>query len=409
MMKIRPTGAAFMVVLGAMAALPPISIDMALPALPLIGQSLHATADQAGLTLSLFMAGLRDQPGRLWSPGRPVRTPPAAADRPWCCSPSAASRPVWLRRSGLLLASRLVQGAGAGGWHDHRLRHRPRSVRGGAAAQTRLAVITIGRQRRADRGPRHGRRAGGLGRMARHLWRHGNERIAARHHALVRPGRDAGFTARAHRSCAPPAVRRLSCCPPQSRGDGAHPDQCARVRLDVRLCRRVAARSAGLAACQPSGLCRAVRLHRRRDRGRGVHQRAFGQAWRPARTPSACRHHAGCPGNRDRWLRSRRQARCRLVVLVPLLVLATSCFGLAAPSALHGALDPLPRMAGVAGGLLTAIQMGVGALASTAVVLMFTRIGPLAMTSTMAACAIAAVAGVPVTLPAKGHQQTELA
>lgn len=56
-MRIRPESLAFTLLLGALAALPPLSIDMGLPALGLIRQSLSASAEQATLTLSLFLAG----------------------------------------------------------------------------------------------------------------------------------------------------------------------------------------------------------------------------------------------------------------------------------------------------------------------------------------------------------------
>ncbi|MBN8891146.1 MAG: hypothetical protein BGP12_03660 [Rhodospirillales bacterium 70-18] len=56
-MRIRPESPAFTVLLGALAALPPLSIDMGLPALDLIRASLDATAEQAALTLSVFLAG----------------------------------------------------------------------------------------------------------------------------------------------------------------------------------------------------------------------------------------------------------------------------------------------------------------------------------------------------------------
>ncbi len=83
---------------------------------------------------------------------------------------------------------------------------------------------------------------------------------------------------------------------------------------------------------------------------------------------------------------------------MPLLVLTTACFGLAAPSAAHGALDPLPEIAGVAGGLLTSVQMLAGALASFLVALLFPRLGPLAMPGVMA---VAAVAALLVYVPGK--------
>lgn len=56
-MQIRPNSLGFTLLLAALAALPPLSIDMGLPALAVIGASLKASPAATGLTLSLFMAG----------------------------------------------------------------------------------------------------------------------------------------------------------------------------------------------------------------------------------------------------------------------------------------------------------------------------------------------------------------
>lgn len=56
-MRIRPKSLGFTVLLGALAALPPLAIDMGLPALAALGASLNASSAATGLTLSLFMAG----------------------------------------------------------------------------------------------------------------------------------------------------------------------------------------------------------------------------------------------------------------------------------------------------------------------------------------------------------------
>jgi MFS transporter, DHA1 family, multidrug resistance protein len=56
-MRIKPNSISFTVLFGIIAALPPLSIDMALPALPMIGASLDASSASVGLTLSLFMLG----------------------------------------------------------------------------------------------------------------------------------------------------------------------------------------------------------------------------------------------------------------------------------------------------------------------------------------------------------------
>jgi MFS transporter, DHA1 family, multidrug resistance protein len=56
-MHIRPQSIGFTFLLGALAALPPLSIDMGLPAFPALERDLGASAAGAGLTLSVFMSG----------------------------------------------------------------------------------------------------------------------------------------------------------------------------------------------------------------------------------------------------------------------------------------------------------------------------------------------------------------
>lgn len=56
-MALRPTSVAFTFLIGALAALPPLSIDLGLPALTLLQENLGASPTQAALTLSLFLAG----------------------------------------------------------------------------------------------------------------------------------------------------------------------------------------------------------------------------------------------------------------------------------------------------------------------------------------------------------------
>jgi MFS transporter, DHA1 family, multidrug resistance protein len=79
-----------------------------------------------------------------------------------------------------------------------------------------------------------------------------------------------------------------------------------------------------------------------------------------------------------------------LITIMPLLVASTFCFGLAAPSAARGALDPIPELAGVAGGLLTSIQMLCGAASSSFVALLFPVFGIFSMSGVMAVCALLA-------------------
>lgn len=56
-MRIRPNSLGFTLLLGALAALPPLVIDMGLPAFAALGTSFNASSAATGLTLSLFMAG----------------------------------------------------------------------------------------------------------------------------------------------------------------------------------------------------------------------------------------------------------------------------------------------------------------------------------------------------------------
>lgn len=56
-MRIKPNSISFTVLFGTISALPAFSINMALPALPMIGASLDASSASVGLTLSLFMLG----------------------------------------------------------------------------------------------------------------------------------------------------------------------------------------------------------------------------------------------------------------------------------------------------------------------------------------------------------------
>jgi DHA1 family bicyclomycin/chloramphenicol resistance-like MFS transporter len=53
---------AYLALLAGLSSIPPLSVDMGLPALTLIAHDLHAAAGMAGLTLSMFMAGFAATP-----------------------------------------------------------------------------------------------------------------------------------------------------------------------------------------------------------------------------------------------------------------------------------------------------------------------------------------------------------
>src|SRR5438445_642307 len=56
-MRISPHSLAFTLLLGALAGLPALSIDMGLPSLPLVAAEFGASSTEVALTLSLFMLG----------------------------------------------------------------------------------------------------------------------------------------------------------------------------------------------------------------------------------------------------------------------------------------------------------------------------------------------------------------
>jgi DHA1 family bicyclomycin/chloramphenicol resistance-like MFS transporter len=84
--------------------------------------------------------------------------------------------------------------------------------------------------------------------------------------------------------------------------------------------------------------------------------------------------------------------RLTLMHAMPCFAMATFCFGLAAPSAARGALNPLPQFAGAAGGLLTSLQMLCGAASSSLVAFLFPHGGALAASCVMLGFALAAAA-----------------
>ncbi|WP_298162512.1 multidrug effflux MFS transporter [Acidocella sp.] len=110
----HPHSLAFLGFLACLAALPPLSIDMALPALGQIGCSLHAAPGLTGLTLSLFMAGFAATPV-IYGPlsDRYGRKPVLAVAITLFTLGSLAA--AMAPSIGLLLTARCIEGAGAGG------------------------------------------------------------------------------------------------------------------------------------------------------------------------------------------------------------------------------------------------------------------------------------------------------
>jgi DHA1 family bicyclomycin/chloramphenicol resistance-like MFS transporter len=80
-----------------------------------------------------------------------------------------------------------------------------------------------------------------------------------------------------------------------------------------------------------------------------------------------------------------------LPLVISLLVLGTLAFGLIAPNAMQGAMQPLPQIAGAAGAATGCIQMTMGAVASGLVAALYDGHSALSMTALMAVCSLIAL------------------
>src|SRR5438309_900345 len=61
-MRLHPHGLAFTPFLAALSALPPLSIDMALPSLAYVQADLHASQAKAAAAIGIFLAGFSTAP-----------------------------------------------------------------------------------------------------------------------------------------------------------------------------------------------------------------------------------------------------------------------------------------------------------------------------------------------------------
>jgi DHA1 family bicyclomycin/chloramphenicol resistance-like MFS transporter len=80
-----------------------------------------------------------------------------------------------------------------------------------------------------------------------------------------------------------------------------------------------------------------------------------------------------------------------LAIVISLLILATFAFGLIAPNAMQGAMQPLPQIAGAAGAATGCIQMATDAVVSGLVATLYDEHSALSMTALMAMCSLVAL------------------
>ncbi|WP_213766203.1 multidrug effflux MFS transporter [Caballeronia sp. dw_19] len=383
--RLAPQSILFAVFLGALAALPPISIDMALPALGNIANALDASASQAGLTLSLFMAGfavgpiaygpLSDARGRkptlllglaLFTVGGIVSA----------LAPGIA----------VLLGARLVQGIGAGAGMTIALAI-VRDLFEGNAMQHRLAAITVVANVAPIVAP-----SIGVGLLAAIEWR-GIYGVMAACGLLAALATWAGLTESAPQQSGGFALSGLRDGYRRAlthravighiliNGFGfgwmfAYVAGSPLVLLHILHVRPII--YAAMFAMTGAGIVAGATVNGFIAAG-GVESRRI-------LATAICTTLAATFG----LIALSVLHQASLPTVMPLLVVSTFCFGLAAPSAARGALDPIPELAGVAGGLLTSIQMLCGAASSSFVALLFPILGIFAMSGVMAACALLA-------------------
>jgi DHA1 family bicyclomycin/chloramphenicol resistance-like MFS transporter len=404
-MKFNLQGSLFALFLGALAALPPISIDMALPALGAISHSLHVTPGMAQLTLSFFMAGfalspiaygpLSDRYGRrpMLLLGLTLFTLGGFA-----CTFSSSLN--------LLLLARFVQGAGAGSGMTLAMAM-VRDLFVGKKAQGRLAVITVVTNVAPMIAP-----ALGAALLSHMGWRAiylatgicGGILLltvfSALHETAPQQSQDEPLLTVMTR-----AYRRVF----------SNRRAMAYIVLNALGFSWMFAYITGspltfidtfhtspslfavLFACTGAGIVGGATLNGRLAQ-RGVPAKRLLVAG--VITAAACT---------SALVILTLMRSTSLWSFLPLLTLTTASFGMVAPSAAHGALEPLGEVAGVGGGLLASMQMLFAAGTSSVVAMLFPRVGLIAMTGSMCALSVLALAlAIPLARRAVSTVTTEV-
>jgi DHA1 family bicyclomycin/chloramphenicol resistance-like MFS transporter len=388
-MHIRRDGLGFIIFLGALSALPPLAIDMGLPALTAIQTSFQVPASLAGLTLSLFVAGfastplvyglLSDRYGR-----RPVLLAGmmvfALAGLACALAPSIST----------LLLARLVQGAGAGAGATIAFAV-VRDLFDGAAMRKRLSIITMVVNTAPMIAP-----SLGAGLLALGGWRSMYALLGIGGIVLVLAIGFGFEETRVQRA----GAASITMLQEVRRGVSlllAHPGSLAYTAIYslsfasmfayvaasplvlIGVFKVPAALYALLFACTALGIVSGAFFSERLS-----HTLKPDQVIRLGLLLAL----AGPLGvgalmltQQGGWL-----------TMMPLLVLATFGYGLVAPAASHAALSPLPEAAGLVAALMTSLQMLGGALGSALVAFLFVRWHALAMVDVMLGFAAASLA-----------------
>jgi DHA1 family bicyclomycin/chloramphenicol resistance-like MFS transporter len=378
---------AFTLLLGFLVALPSFGIDMSLPALTAIGVALHVAPAQAGLMMSLFMLGFAFAP-LLYGPAsdRYGRKPVVV----FACMLFiiAGIGCAFARSLSSLLIWRVVQGAGAGASMTIALAI-IRDLFEGQAARTRLSYVAIATMIVPMIAP-----SAGAALLALGGWRTIPAALAGVG-LLLLLAMSIGFAESARID---PANRLV-------------PSVIARNYLRVLsnpLCLGyilVNAAAFGALFAYVSGsslfLINAVGL-RPAQYGLVFAATSLGimaGAFLNGRL-SALGVGPGYPltaglvlaaGTALLLLTMTLADWMPLAVVISLLVLGNFAFGLIAPNAMQGAMQPLPQIAGAAGAATGCIQMAMGAVVSGLVATLSDEHSALSMTAFMAACSVLAL------------------
>jgi MFS transporter, DHA1 family, multidrug resistance protein len=391
--KLNVQGSFFALFLGALAALPPISIDIALPALGPIAHALHVSPGTAQLTLSFFMAGFALSPiayGQLSD--RYGRRPMLLLSLllftlgGLTCATSDSLK--------LLLTARFVQGAGAGSGMSLAMAM-VRDLFVGKKAQGRLAVITVVTNVAPMIAPALGAA------LLSHLgWRaiYIATGLCGPLLLLVIFSSLHGTAPRQHPQHEP-LLTVMMCAYRRVFG---HRRAMAYIVLNAVGFSWMFAYITGspltfidtfhtstslfsvLFACTGAGIEAGATLNGRlAQRGVGIKWLLLGGV-----ITAACCTSALVILTLMRFM--------SLWSFLPLLALTTASFGMVAPSAAHGALEPLGEVAGVGGGVLASMQMLFAAGTSSVVAMLFPKVGVVAMTGSMCTLSVLALA---LTIP----------
>jgi DHA1 family bicyclomycin/chloramphenicol resistance-like MFS transporter len=377
---LNPNSFGFTLLIGALAGLPPLSIDMGLPALPLMQDALHADSTLGAMTISLFFAGfglaqlvlgpLSDRVGRrpVLLAGMSLYTVAGAG-----CALSPAIEP--------LLVCRFVQGIGAAGGTVLAFAV-IRDSFSGTAARARLSTISMVFSLAPVIAPTLGglllmiggwranyavlTGAGLILLVCVALWL-AETRVAAPRHSgiylpVLRQQRTIGYAFVT--ACNGGAVLAFVTGSPLVLVDTLH-------LTSLQFGFAFASISVGIII----GSFINTRLVR----------------WSvPAAWPLGVSLCAAPLAGLTLWALASTGA-LRLALMIPLLLTVTIGRGLVAPNAMHAALDPVPESAGAASAIIGSLQMLMGSLSGLAVGALYPSLGAGAMGVTMAGFALASL------------------